>query len=168
MTGKVYAASPIKPQRHRATQEEMEERARFLIDYASEQSPVSVRQLYYQAEVRRLPGITKDDRDYDKVQRQVLNLRRAGRLLYTDIADATRWMRKPQSFDSIEAALEDTERNYRKALWRDASEYVEIWCEKDSLASTIYPVTSRYDVPLMVARGFSSETFNDPPAPGGQ
>jgi hypothetical protein len=44
-------------------------------------------------------------------------------------------------------------------LWNDAKEYVEIWCEKDALAGVIYPITSLYDVPLMVTRGFSSETF---------
>jgi hypothetical protein len=31
--------------------------------------------------------------------------------------------------------------------------------EKDALAGVIYSVTSRFDVPLMVTRGFSSETF---------
>jgi hypothetical protein len=137
----------------------MEERAEFLIDYAAEHGPVTVRGLYYQAEIRSIPGIGKDDRDYTKVQRQVLRLRREGRLPYSDIADATRWMRKPPTHDGVEAALRDTARLYRKALWRDAAEVVEIWCEKDALAGVIYPVTSLYDVPLMVVRGFSSETF---------
>ena len=54
----------------RATHAEMEERAEFLIDYASEHGPVTVRGLYYQAEVASLPGISKDDKDYAKVQRQ--------------------------------------------------------------------------------------------------
>jgi hypothetical protein len=40
-----------------------------------------------------------------------------------------------------------------------ADAYAEVWCEKDALAGVIYPVTSLYDVPLMVARGFSCETF---------
>jgi hypothetical protein len=48
---------------------------------------------------------------------------------------------------------------YRKALWADAAVYVELWLEKDALAGVMYPVTELYDVPLMVARGFSSETF---------
>jgi hypothetical protein len=48
---------------------------------------------------------------------------------------------------------------YRKALWRDSGVYVEVWCEKDALAGVIYPITSLYDAPLMVTRGFSSETF---------
>jgi hypothetical protein len=157
MTAAIYEPSPIK--RARATKAEMERRAEFLIGYASEHGPVTVRGLYYQAEVAGLPGITKDDKDYAKVQRQVLLLRRAGRLDYDDIADATRWMRKPTTHDSVEAALRDTAAHYRKALRNDAKEYVEIWCEKDALAGVIYPITSLYDVPLMVTRGFSSETF---------
>jgi hypothetical protein len=152
-----YQASPVK--RQRATKEEMENRARFLIDYANRHGPVTVRGLYYQAEVAKLPGIDKTESGYGKVQRQVLDLRRAGRLDYDDIADATRWMRKPSSHDSIEDALHETARLYRRSLWRDNEDYVEVWCEKDALAGVIYPVTSEYDVPLMVTRGFSSETF---------
>ena len=68
-------------------------------------------------------------------------------------------MRKPRTFDGVEQALADTARLYRKALWSDADAYVEVWCEKDALAGVILPVTSAYDVPLMIARGFSSETF---------
>src|SRR5262249_41942205 len=90
---------------------------------------------------------------------QVLKLRRERRLSYSDIADATRWMRKPTTHDGVEEALRDTARLYRKSLWTDASSYVEIWVEKDALAGVIYPITSLYDVPLMVTRGFSSETF---------
>ena len=78
MTDTLYAASRI-----RATKAEMEERAEFLIDYAEEHGPVTVRGLYYQAEVRRPPRHRQDRRlSYDKIQRQVLNLRRAGRLGY--------------------------------------------------------------------------------------
>jgi hypothetical protein len=145
--------------RERATQEEMEIRAKFLIEYAEEHGPVTVRGLYYQAEVHGLPGITKADGDYNKIQQQVLKLRRSGRLPYGNIADLTRWMRKPTTFDSIEEALWNTAVAYRKALWSDTKDYVEIWCEKDALAGVIHPVTSEYDVPLMVTRGFTSETF---------
>jgi hypothetical protein len=44
-------------------------------------------------------------------------------------------------------------------MWRDTDDYVEIWCEKDALAGVIYSVTDKFDVPLMVSRGFASETF---------
>jgi hypothetical protein len=157
MTVPAYEASHVK--RRRATKAEMVERAEFLIEYSEEHGPVTVRGLYYQAEVHGVPGITKDDNDYAKVQRQVLDLRRAGRLAYSNISDATRWMRKPRTYTGVTAALQATAAFYRKSLWEDAKDYVEIWCEKDALAGTIYPITSKYDVPLMVARGFSSETF---------
>ena len=152
-----YPARAVK--RHRATKAEMEERAGFLIDYADEHGPVTVRQLYYQAVVHELPGIEKDDSGYNKIQEQVLHLRREGRLDYSKIADATRWMRKPTSFDGPEEAIQHWSRAYRKDLWADAEEYVEVWIEKDALAGVILPVTAKYDVPLMVARGFASETF---------
>jgi hypothetical protein len=137
----------------------MEERAAFLINYAVEHGPVTVRGLYYQAEVHGVPGIDKTDSSYDKIQRQVLNLRREGRLDYNDIADSTRWMRKPVTHDSVEDALNETARTYRKSLWRDNDARVAIWAEKDAVAAVLFEITSKYDVGLMVARRFSSETF---------
>ena len=68
-------------------------------------------------------------------------------------------MRCVLHINGVEEALNDTARLYRKALWTDAEDYVEIWCEKDVVAGVILPITRKYDVPLMVARGFSSETF---------
>jgi hypothetical protein len=153
----VYEASLVK--RRRATNAEMEKRAEFLIAYAEEHGPITVRGLYYQAEVAGIPGIDKTESSYAKVQRQVLELRRAGRLDYDDIADATRWMRKQRSYDSVQDALEETARTYRRNLWRDADAHVEIWVEKDALAGVLTPVTERNDVPLMVTRGYVSETF---------
>ena len=152
----LYRASPVK---RRATRAEMEERAEFLIDYAAAHAPVTVRQLYYRAEVEGVSGIDKEETSYRKIQEQVLNLRRAGAMPYRHIADATRWMRKPASYDSVEDALESTAQHYKRSLWTDNDSYVEVWCEKDALAGVIYPVTSDYDVPLMVTRGFTSETF---------
>src|SRR5262245_8504010 len=66
---------------------------------------------------------------------------------------------KPRTFNSVEDALRETAAFYRKSLWTDADAYVEIWLEKDALSGVIYPVTSMYDVPLMVARGYASLSF---------
>jgi hypothetical protein len=59
----------------------------------------------------------------------------------------------------VEQALQDTARHYRKALWDDAGAYVEIWLEKDALSGVVHPVTSMYDVPLIVAKGYASLSF---------
>ena len=44
-------------------------------------------------------------------------------------------------------------------MWADQDVHVEVWAEKDAIRGTVYPVTAEYDVPLMIARGYSSETF---------
>jgi hypothetical protein len=86
-------------------------------------------------------------------------MRQRGTLPYDWIADNTRWQRKPRSFNGVEEALKYTAEFYRKNLWADAGVYVEIWLEKDALSGVIYPVTSMFDVPLMVARGYASLSF---------
>jgi hypothetical protein len=86
-------------------------------------------------------------------------MRRSGDLPYGWLTDSTRVQRKPRTFDGIDAALEHTARFYRKDLWASADCYVEVWLEKDALAGVVYPITSMFDVPLMVARGYASLSF---------
>jgi hypothetical protein len=151
----LYEPRSIK--RRRATQDEMQGRREALRAIVAEGRPMTVRQVYYQATVRAL--VDKTEQGYAKVKTALTDMRRAGTLPYSWLADNTRWMRKPSTFDGPEAALQDAARFYRKALWRDADAYVEIWIEKDALAGVIYDVTAEYDVPLMVARGYASLSF---------
>jgi len=155
MTAMAYVASPIK--RVRATKAEVEARREALLDIIDDGKPMTVRQVFYQATVRGL--VEKAETGYSKVQTDITLMRRDGSLPYDWLADNTRWQRKPNTFDSVEDALRETARFYRKNLWRDADAYVEIWLEKDALSGVIYPVTSMYDVPLMVARGYASLSF---------
>jgi hypothetical protein len=150
-----YQASRIK--RQRATQAEMEQRLTDTLRIIERLRPASVRQVYHQAEIAGI--VEKTEPGYDKVQRACVRLREHERCPFDWISDATRWMRKPESHSTIEAALRNTIENYRRAVWRVQNVYSEVWVEKDALAGTIYPVTAEYDVPLMVARGYSSLTF---------
>jgi hypothetical protein len=68
-------------------------------------------------------------------------------------------MRKPASYRGLADFVERTAQFYRRDQWADADCYVEVWCEKDALAGVILEETRRYDVPLMVSRGFSSDTY---------
>ena len=115
---------------------------------------MTVRQVFYQATV--LGQVEKTEAGYRKVQHALAEMRRAGFLPYSWITDSTRWQRKPRTFSSIEEALNDTARLYRKSLWHDAEVNVEVWLEKDALAGVIWPITDLRDVPLMVTRGCSS------------
>jgi hypothetical protein len=152
---KVYATSPIR--RVRATKAEMEARLDALAEIVDEIRPCTVRQVFYQAVVRGL--IEKTEDGYSKVQRALVDLRRSGCIDYRDIADNTRWMRKPTTYNGIEDALFQTARLYRRNVWRDLPDYAEVWIEKDALAGVIYEITDLYDVPLMVSRGFASLSF---------
>ena len=150
-----YEASRIK--RVRATKSAVEDRRRALLEIVAEQRPMTVRQVFYRATVQGV--VEKAESGYAKVQTDLVHMRRSGALPYNWLADSTRWERKPRTFDGIDEALKETARLYRKALWRDAEAYVEVWLEKDALAGVVYPVTDLYDVPLMVARGYASLSF---------
>jgi hypothetical protein len=156
VTAAVYQTSPIK-RRHRSTKIEVEQRRENLLEIVKAMKPMTVRQVFYQATVRGI--IEKSELGYGKVQTDLTLLRRAGDLPYDWLADNTRWQRNPDTFSSVEHALEETARFYRKALWDEIDAYVEIWLEKDALSGVIYPITSKYDVPLMVARGYASLSF---------
>jgi hypothetical protein len=151
----LYQASPIK--RVRSTRAGIAERRRVLMEIIEAQKPMTVRQVFYQATVRGI--VEKAESGYAKVQTDLVEMRRSGQLPYRWLADNTRWQRRPQTYSSIQRALEDTARFYRKSLWDDAGSYVEIWLEKDALSGVVYPITDEYDVPLMVARGYASLSF---------
>jgi hypothetical protein len=150
-----YQAGPIK--KHRATKAAVEHRRDQLYKIVRAMKPMTVRQVFYQATVRDI--VEKSEAGYNKVQTDLVLMRRAGELPYGWLADNTRWQRKPRTFDSVEQALQETARLYRKALWTDADCYVEVWLEKDALAGVLTPITDMFDVPLMVARGYASLSF---------
>ena len=150
-----YQASPIK--RHRSTRAEVERRRDALFSIVASMRPMTVRQVFYQATVHDL--VEKTEAGYAKVQTDLVVMRRTGRLPYDWLTDNTRWQRRPQTYDSVEAALRETARFYRKSLWADADSYVEIWLEKDALSGVVWPVTDLYDVPMMVPRGYASLSF---------
>jgi hypothetical protein len=120
--------------------------------------PMTVRQVFYQAVVAGL--IEKTESEYQKtVARLLLEMRRSGDIPYSWIADNTRWMRRPRTYRGLADFIDRHQRAYRRDLWADANTYVEIWCEKEALAGVLLEVTAEYDVPLMVSRGFASESY---------
>jgi len=119
--------------------------------------PMTVRQMYYA--LVSMGAIEKTETAYKKVTYHLLRMRRLNIIPYSFIADHTRWMRKPTTYNGMQECLQITAQTYRRSLWAEMDKRVEIWLEKDALAGVIYPITENYDVPLMVTRGFPSETF---------
>ncbi|MCX7429061.1 MAG: hypothetical protein NTW96_25970 [Planctomycetia bacterium] len=150
-----YQSSPIK--RTRRTKREIEAIREAIRDLLAEENPMTVRQVFYRLVSMRV--IDKTEAEYQNTVRQLGVMRRAGLIPYSWIADATRWMRKPDTHGSLDAMLRYTASTYRHALWDAQAAYVEIWLEKDALAGVLYDVTARWDVPLMVTRGYPSLSF---------
>lgn len=128
-----------------------------LLEILAADHPQTVRGTFYQATVRGI--VDKTEGGYRTVQRALVLLRERGLLPFGYIADSTRWMRKPRSFDGLEDALRDSWRHYRRSLWTSQRVNVEVWVEKDALAGVLFEVTGEWDVPLMVTKGYASLTF---------
>ena len=152
---KFYESTPIK--RTRRTKADVRALRGSLYGILSMDNPQTVRGVFYQATVRGV--VDKTENEYKAVQRNLADMRKSGNLPFDWIADSTRWMRKPRTYSGLEAALRENWKFYRRSIWHDQADYVEIWMEKDALAGVIYPVTDRWDVPLMVTRGYSSLSF---------
>jgi hypothetical protein len=154
----VYGPSPIKPKRHRRTKAEMAGIREGLHAILKADHPQTVRGTFYQATVQKL--VAKTEKEYKQtIGRLLVDMRLSKKLPFDWIADNTRWMRKPNTYSSLEDALWSTSQGYRRALWDNQDVYVEVWTEKDALAGVLLEETRRWDVPLMVSRGFSSITY---------
>jgi hypothetical protein len=129
-----------------------------ILQVVKENAPMTVRQVFYQLVSRW--AIEKTEAEYKgTVVRLLTDMRIGGSLPFESIADNTRWMRKPRSFSSVEQALRITAETYRRATWDNQAAYVEVWLEKDALAGVVYQETERWDVPLMVTRGYPSVSY---------
>lgn len=143
---------------NRRTKSAMSELRDSLYEIVRRHQPMTVRQVFYQAVTRGL--IKKSEAEYKQtVVRLLTEMRKSGELPWYWIADNSRWMRKPRTHSSLEVMLEESAKFYRRSLWEDQDAYVEVWLEKDALSGVLYDVTSQWDVPLMVTRGYPSFSF---------
>lgn len=139
--------SPIK--RFRRTNAQLAEIRDHIVDVLTGDHPQTVRHVFYRL----------GKQDYNVIQRQLLRLRENDVVPWSWVSDGTRWRRVQAAFDSPADAVEHVARFYRRDVWRRTPVYVEVWCESDSIAGVLIEETERYNVPLMVSRGFSSRTY---------
>jgi hypothetical protein len=156
----VYGASGIKSddRRQRRTKNEIDRIKRAFREILEADHPQSVRQVFYQMIVRGLVG--KTEQEYDGTVCRLLGEMREDDVIPFDwIADNTRWKRRPVTYTGLSDAVWNLAAGYRRNLWDDAEDYVEIWVEKDALAGVIVRETDPLDVPLMVAKGYTSKSY---------
>jgi hypothetical protein len=155
VTGYVYGSSTVR--RQRRTQFGLAIVDSAIIEAVEADSPVTLRGVFYRAV--SAGAVEKTENGYRLVGRELLKLRRAGHVSYADITDGTRWITKPESWNSLDQMLNDAATSYRRALWHDQATEVQIFTEKDAISGVVLPVTEQWDVPLGVLRGYSSESF---------
>jgi hypothetical protein len=150
-------SSPTRSGKRR-TREDIEVVKNAMRSVLLEDNPMTVRQVFYRMVSTGV--IRKTEGEYKQtVCRLLSDMRLSGEIPFGWIADNTRWQRKPQTYSSVESMLRRTAEAYRRSLWDNQDAYVEIWLEKDALSGVLYDVTGRWDVPLMVTRGYPSLSY---------
>jgi hypothetical protein len=157
-TAAVYTTSPIRPRRSRRTGAEMDMIRRALMNIANGGNGMTTRHLFYRAVAAGI--VDKTEAEYDgTVARLAVELRRSGDIPFGKIIDGSRLYTAPDTYDGIKDALTDTASFYRRSYWRTADHQLEVWCEKDAIRALIQKTTWALAVPLMVTRGFASESI---------
>lgn len=102
--------------------------------------------------------------EYRFVKRAVKRGRRAGYINPNQIIDASRAAenRSTDGWHDPEAFIDDQVQGiwnrYWENFWREQDAYVEVWLEKQSLASVFAPVCEEYNVRLEATRGDWSDS----------
>lgn len=150
---RLYGTSPIK--RTRRTQDQMQSvLASIQTILAGEEDQITVRHLFY-----RLVGlnvIPKTEQAYKLLCGHLAKWRRSEKIAWNAFADNTRWHIRHETFDGVEEALRNTAETYRRNLWSTQPFFVEVWVEKDAIASIVASKANSFGVPVFVARGFAS------------
>ena len=159
-----YQASTIKKpttkKRTRRTKKQMEALRGAIHDLARDHRVCTVRHIYYLGIGLYWDKDTGGKRNnYSNVVRLAGQMREDNLLPWDWISDNTRWVRRPSMYLSAEDALDSWVKNYRRDLMAYQPLNVEVWCESDSIAGVIEPITSRYGIELFVCRGQASKAY---------
>jgi hypothetical protein len=153
----VYGTSPIK--RTRRSKAEIEALDTALMEIVEEFSPVTVRQVFYQAVNRGLVP-KSETKGYRVVQRRLVALRKTGAVPYGYVVDGTRYVHGHRRYNDLGEFTTYASGLYRKDYWATADVNVEVWLEKDALKGVLIPaVVNECGLGLHVTRGFASITY---------
>lgn len=144
-------------------------------EYMAKDITMTLRQLYYQMIGRDLfpeswvdvaynlknglDATTKNTiKNYARLSKLVSDARLAGYIDWDSIEDRGRRPLRDSEWNTLRDGVDSLVRVFRLKRWENQPEYVELWVEKDALASVLEPITSKYHVTLMVNKGYSSQS----------
>jgi len=150
-----YGTSPIKRNRRCGSEmEDLLQQIRKVLGGYEEQ--ITIRHLFY-----RLAGmgvIEKSETAYKSLCTHLSKWRKSRDIPFGVFVDGTRWHYGATTFSDEEEALGACVKGYRKNLWQSQDVYVEVWSEKDAIASILTPLAGEWGIKTFVCRGFASIT----------
>jgi hypothetical protein len=117
---------------------------------------MTLRQLYYQLVKDNI--IPNQEKQYKRLSALLSDARLMGIIDWSAIEDRIRVPRMPPEFENLDELVDAALASYRLPRWKDQPHYVELWVEKDALAGILQPLAHEFHVPMMVNRGYSSQT----------
>lgn len=127
---------------------------RIITEYQNAGYVLTLRQLYYQLVSRDV--IPNQQKEYAKLSSLLKEGRMGGIVDWDAIEDRLRQPYVPNEFEDTKEAIKTIHDVYRLPRMRGQSVRVECWVEKDALSGVLKRVTSKYHVPILVNRGYSS------------
>ncbi len=127
-----------------------------LQEYEQQNIRVTLRQIYYQLVTKKI--IFNKQSEYTKLSGLLTNARYTGLIDWAAIEDRIRVPNTPQTFEDTNHLMEAGIQSYELDRWEGQEYYVELWTEKDAISSVIAPLTNKYQVTMVVNRGYSSAT----------
>ena len=148
----VYESRPIKNRRTQADLNKILQGSLNII--AEENAKITIRHLFYRLVTESL--LQKTEYEYKKLITYLMKWRRSGDIPWTAFADNTRWYYGSTGYADIASAIINTRDTYRRNLWSTQDAFVEIWTEKDAIASILLEEAYSFGVQVFPLRGFSS------------
>ena len=154
----VYETSPIKNKRNRRTNADLKKilDAILAIIESADGNSITLRHLFYR--LLAVGCLQKTEQEYKNLCGYLMKWRRSEEVPWDAFADNTRWYYKRPTYNNMEEALESTCSSYRRNMWATQNAYVEVWCEKDAIASILFEESGSFGVPVFPLRGFASGT----------
>lgn len=123
-------------------------------EYQAQGYVLTLRQLYYQLVSRDV--IPNKQAEYSKLSILLKEGRMGGIVDWDAIEDRLRQIYVPASWDSPKDILDVVVKQFKLPRQEGQKIYLEVWVEKDALSGVLKRITSKYHVPILVNRGYSS------------
>jgi len=127
-----------------------------IAEYKQKGFSLTLRQLYYQFVARAL--IPNTQKEYSRLGTIISDARMAGLIDWLSIEDRTRNLAKNSTWNSPSDIIDACAASYRTPMWKDQDTHIEVWVEKEALASVVQKACNPLDVGYFCCRGYTSQS----------